>query len=95
MSTTPEDPRLARQRVLATYLWVALSVTMLLGLATAVVPESWLDSLGPAMVGVLILAPVGRVLWLLVRWTRRGDRKYAVAAVALLGVMVAALVLAH
>lgn len=95
MGATPEDPRLARQRVLAGYLWFALGVTMLLGLATVVAPESWVDTLGPTMVGVLILAPVGRVVWLLVRWTRRGDRKYALAAIALLGVMVVALVLAH
>jgi hypothetical protein len=42
----------------------------------------------------LIAAPIGRVVWLLVRWLRRGDRRFALAAVALLAVMGVALALA-
>jgi hypothetical protein len=89
-----EDPRRDRQRVLALYLRVALGCVLLLALATAVLPDSVSDGVGGAMIAVLILAPIGRVVWFLVRWTRRGDRRYAAAAVALLLVMASGLLLA-
>ncbi len=89
----PDDPRLGRQRAVATYLRVALVAVLVIACAAVVAPDSWEIDLGRVMVVVLIVAPVGRVLWLLGRWTRRGDRRYALAAVALLAVMGAALVL--
>jgi hypothetical protein len=66
-----------------------------LALATIVAPTSVRRDLGVATVVVLVIAPIGRVLWLLVRWTRRGDRRFAVAAAVLLGVMGLALTIAH
>jgi hypothetical protein len=94
-ATVPEDPRVVRQRVLATYLWVSLGVALLLAVLTAVAPDALTDDVGPWMVGALILAPVGRLLWLLVRWTKRGDRRYAIAILVLLAVMATALLVAH
>jgi hypothetical protein len=91
----PDDPRVQRQRVLATYLWCALAVSFALALTTAVAPRSWVETLGPTMVVVLVAAPVGRLLWLLVRWTRRGDRRFAAAILVLLGLMVLAMVLSR
>lgn len=91
----PPDPRLGRQRALAIYLRVALTVAGLLGVTAALLPDDWgEEAAGVAMVVVLIAAPVGRVAWLLVRWLRRGDRRFALAAVALLAVMGVALALA-
>jgi hypothetical protein len=95
--TTPaplEDPRRGRQRVLAAYLRVALVVAFVFALAGSVLPEDWYEPFARAMVVTLVAAPVGRVLWLLVRWTRRGDRRFAVAAALLLAVMGVALLLA-
>jgi hypothetical protein len=88
----PEDPRLGRQRVLALYVRAALVVIAVLATLTAVVPESVHDELGLATVVVLIVAPIGRVLWLLVRWARRGDLRFAAVAALLLTVMATALV---
>jgi hypothetical protein len=88
-----DDPRLGRQRAIVAYLRVALVAVLVIACGAVVAPDSWEIDLGRVMVGVLIVAPVGRVVWLLVRWTRRGDRRYALAAVALLAVMGAALVL--
>jgi hypothetical protein len=89
----PDDPRLGRQRAIATYLRVALFAVLVIACAVVVAPDSWEIDLGRVMVAVLIVAPIGRILWLLARWTRRGDRRYALAAVALLAVMGTALVL--
>jgi hypothetical protein len=47
------------------------------------------------MVGLLVAAPVGRVLWLLARWTHRGDRRFAFAVVLLLVVMTIALLVSR
>lgn len=91
----PEDPRIGRQRVLALYLRISLAVAVILALATIVAPASMRDDLGAATVVVLVVAPVGRVLWLLVRWTRRGDRRFALAAGILLCVIGLALAIAH
>jgi hypothetical protein len=91
----PPDPRLGRQRALAIYLRVALALAMVLGVAAVVLPDEWGEEVaGVAMVVVLIAAPIGRVVWLLVRWLRRGDRRFALAAIALLAVMGVALALA-
>jgi hypothetical protein len=89
-----EDPRRERQRVLATYLRVALGVAFVLALAGTVLPEDSFEPFARAMVVVLVAAPIGRVLWLLVRWTKRGDRRFAAAAAGLLAVMTVALLLA-
>ena len=88
-----DDPRLGRQRAIGMYLRVALVTVLAVATAAVVAPDSWELGLGRVMVVVLIVAPIGRVVWLLARWTRRGDRRYALAAVALLAVMGAALVL--
>lgn len=95
ISALPPDPRLGRQRALATYLRVALGVATVLGLLAALLPDDWAEeTAGVAMVVVLIAAPIGRIGWLLVRWLRRGDWRFAGAAVALLAVMGVALALA-
>jgi hypothetical protein len=86
-ASMPQDPRLGRQRVLATYLRVCLAVVLVVAVVAVVVPDDQVDRVGAFMVAVLILAPIGRVVWLLVRWLRRGDRRFALAAVALLAVM--------
>jgi hypothetical protein len=91
----PEDPRVRRQQALATYLSWALGIVLGVAALTAVAPRSWIDTLGPIMVGLLVAAPVGRVLWLLARWTHRGDRRFAFAVVLLLVVMTIALLVSR
>jgi hypothetical protein len=88
-----EDPRRERQRVLATYLRVALGIVFALALAGSLLPDDWFEPFARAMVVTLVAAPVGRVLWLLVRWMQRGDRRFAAAAGLLLAVMGVALLL--
>lgn len=91
MTTLPDDPRLGRQRAMAAYLRACMVAVLVLAAVVVVVPERLVDDVGAVMVAVLILAPVGRLVWLLVRWLRRGDRRFALVALLLLGVMAAAL----
>jgi hypothetical protein len=91
----PPDPRIARQHAMATYLRVGLMVSFLLGLGALVAPVGIRHDLGAAMVVVLVLVPIGRVAWLMVRWLRRGDRRFATAAAVLLLVMAGGVVVAH
>lgn len=84
---TPPDPRRDR--------FVPLSVAMLrllvliaLGAAAALLaPGPWGTAAGWSMVGVLIAAPLLRVLWLVHRWVRRGDPRYAAVGVGVLAVV--------
>lgn len=56
------------------------------------------DPVGPAAsalaVGIVIAAPLVRVLWLALRWYLRGDRRYAAVAASLLCIVGAGSVLA-
>lgn len=88
----PPNPLVGRQRRLVAALRAAVGVAF----ATAVV-----GLLGPGRVGrvgalaflaTLVATPIARVVWLLVRWIRRGDRRFASAAAALLLVVGAAAV---
>ncbi|MNC90237.1 hypothetical protein D3C83_63120 [compost metagenome] len=59
-----------------------------LALATALAGLLLPDPVGPVAsavaVAVVAVAPLLRVAWLAVRWSGRGDRRYAAVAVALL-----------
>jgi hypothetical protein len=39
------------------------------------------------MVAVFVAAPLGRVIWLMVRWQRRGDWRFALVGAVLLAVV--------
>jgi uncharacterized membrane protein YhaH (DUF805 family) len=86
----PPNPRIGRQRYLARALEVLMVLTVIVAGATLVLPGRAGEVAGTAMVAALIAAPVVRVGWLLVRWARLGDRRFALTAAALLGVLLVA-----
>ena len=49
---------------------------------------------GVALVATLVAVPMARVLWLVARWIRRGDRRYAAVGAGVLAVIVAGALLA-
>ena len=53
------------------------------------------DAVAAVMIGLLVGIPVVRIGWLLSRWSRRRDWRFALAAVVLLTVMVSGSVLAR
>ncbi len=90
MTGPAPNPRIGRQRYLTAALTVCVALTVAAAAAALVLPGEAGSVAGRVMVGLLIGAPVLRVAWLLVRWLRLGDRRFALAATALLGVLVAA-----
>lgn len=77
MSTGPVDPRFDRFRPLSNGLGWALLVAAVLAVAAVVLPAPVGVWAGAALVATLVAVPLARVLWLVVRWARRGDRRYA------------------
>ena len=88
------DPRAGRQAALVTFLRAAEVAVAALGVADVLAPPPWKERLAVVMVGALVAIPATRVLWLTARWTAKGDRRFALAGVALVAVMVSGLVLA-
>jgi hypothetical protein len=82
-------PLVGRQRHLVAFLQVAVAAAMVLAVAGVVLPGRWGTAAGVALVATLVGAPVARVAWLMVRWIRRGDPRFAAVAGALLAVAAA------
>ena len=57
------------------------------GVLELVLPVEERDEAATVMVVVFIAAPIGRVIWLMVRWARLGDRRFALVGAALLAVV--------
>ena len=83
----PHNPRAGRQRFLVAYLRVALIAAFVIGVLELVLPVDLRDEAAIVMVALFIAAPIGRVVWLMVRWARRGDWRFAVVGGVLLAVV--------
>lgn len=95
MTETPPNPRRGRQRFLIRFLQAALGAVALAAAATVVLGGGLAHDAGNLMVALLIAVPAVRVVWLVVRWLRLGDWRFASVALALLGVMTAGALLAR
>ena len=94
MSGAPVDPRLDRYRPLTRALLWALVACVALSGAAVVLPDPIGRWVGVAVVALLVGAPVARVLWLVARWFRRGDTRFALVGCGVLSVIAAGVVLA-
>lgn len=94
MSDQPIDPRLDRYRPLTTALQRVLVACVVLSVAAAISPDPYGRWFGVGVVALLVAAPPARVLWLVARWFRRGDRRYALVGCGVLGVIAAGVALA-
>ena len=65
--------------------WVVVALTV----AGLVLPGDLGTVVAAVVVGILVAVPMVRVLWLGARWSRRGDTRYAVAAMALVATVLA------
>lgn len=92
MTEPGHGPRLVRRRVLVRALVILTAVLSALALLVVVLPEPAEEPVAVATVALLIAAPVLRVGWLGIRWWRLGDRRFALVAAALIGVVALAAV---
>jgi hypothetical protein len=90
----PPNPRRGRQRFLVAYLQVSLALVALAAALTVVLPDDVDHWSGWTMVALLVAVPAVRLCWLLVRWVRLGDQRFAAAAAGLLAIMATGAVLA-
>jgi hypothetical protein len=88
------DHRAARQRHLLRYLRAAAALAFACAAAGAALPGDAGRLAGGAAVIALVSAPLVRVLWLALRWLRRGDRGFALAALTVLAVVASGALLA-
>lgn len=88
------DPRSDRFQTLVTASRVAMVVATVLALASIVAPAPYDGWAAFAAIGVVVVAPVARVLWLAQRWFRRGDPRFGSVAVGVLVVVALAAVMA-
>jgi len=77
-------------RALQLFTWVALGAA----LAGLLLPDPVGEAASATAVSVVVGAPLVRVAWLAARWYRRGDRRYAAVAGALLLIVGSGAVLA-
>lgn len=82
--TVPPDPYATRQARLLRALRAATVTAAVLAALAVVLPDPAGSYAGGAAVAVLIAAPLLRVAWLAVRWARRNDVRFALAAAGLL-----------
>jgi uncharacterized protein HemY len=94
-TSPPPHPLVGRQRWLIVALRVAVAVAAMLAAAAVAVPGELGENLGYAVVTLIIAAPVARVVWLAIRWIRRGDLRFAGVAGLVLAVVATAALLAH
>lgn len=80
-------------RGLASALRVATLATLAAGLL-GTVGGPVADPAGTTAVAFVVAAPLGRVVFLAVKWFRDGDRRYSLAATALFAVVLAGAALA-
>ena len=93
--TPPPDPKAGRFDQVVRGLQVAMVVVALAAVLGDVLHGSAGQAAEWVLLGTLVLVPVARVLWFVVRWFRRGDPKFAWVGIGVLVVMVAGVVLSR
>jgi len=81
-------PLIGRQRYLVSFLQFGAVLAFVLAIGGVLLPAPANEIASYAMVTTLIAVPIIRVLWLFLRWVRRGDRLFAMVAAGLLTVIV-------
>jgi hypothetical protein len=83
----PPDPKAHRYDGLSHALVFSLLLAALLSIASLLLSGEASEALGAGLVAVLVATPLLRVLWFVQRWLRRGDVRFALVGVGVLGVV--------
>lgn len=84
---SPPNWRQGRQRFLVGFLQISFLAVVAAAAAALVLPEPAAHWAAITMTSLLIAVPVIRIAWLLIRWVRLGDWRFALTSAALLGVV--------
>lgn len=90
----PYDRRLDRFQPVVRGMRLALVVVAVLAVGGAIGPGDLARWSGAAAIVVLVAAPLVRVVWLVRRWIRRGDPRFAAVGCGVLAIIAAGVVLA-
>lgn len=90
----PPDPRHQRYRPLANLLGTGIVLVSCLAVLTLALGDSAGHGVGIAMVVVLATIPLLRVAWLVGRWIRRGDPRFAAVGALVIAIPLAGFLLA-
>ena len=82
----PPDWRAHRQQRLVQALQAAVALLVVAALVALALPGRAGEVAADAVAVVLIAVPLGRVAWLVLRWARRGDVRFALVGSVLLAV---------
>ncbi len=82
----PPDPREERFRPMGEFLTAELLAVVVLCVVALVAPGEVAGSAAAGLLALLVAIPLVRVAWLVVRWFRRGDPRFAAVGLFVLGV---------
>lgn len=80
----PFDPRSLRYQPLVWFLRFATLLAFVSAVAATLAPSPLGTPLAVTAAVVLVVAPMVRIVWLVIRWWRRGDLVFVLVGVALL-----------
>jgi len=95
MSGTPMDPREERFRPMGDFLFAEVIAVMIMALVAVIFGGQIGRGAAIGMFVLLLTIPMIRVLWLVIRWFRRGDPRFALVGLVVLAVPLVALVISH
>lgn len=90
----PYDHRLDRFQPVVRGMHAALLLVGALAVGGAMVPGRVGRWMGAGAIAVLVAAPLLRVMWLVRRWVRRGDPRFAAVGCGVLAIVAAGVLLA-
>lgn len=90
----PRDPKTGRFDRPVTALRATTGAVAAAALAALFLGDGPGDRLAWLAIGLLVAAPLVRVGWLAIRWSRRGDRRFSLAACGVLVIVAAGVLLA-
>lgn len=93
--SAPPDPREERFRPLSELLAAGVTLMALLAAMALLLGGAAARGAAVGMLALLVAMPLARVLWLVVRWFRRGDTRFALLGVMVLAVPLAGFLLAR